>query len=45
MNYCMFRSNLITAQSRLGQCRGSLQGLKHECQGLVNWYQSMPGAY
>ena len=40
----MFRSNLITAQSRLGQCRGSLQGLKHECQGLVNWYQSMPGA-
>ena len=38
-----FRTNLIGAQSRLGQCRGSLQGLRHECEGLVNWYQSVPG--
>ena len=39
----MFRLNLVGAQSRLGQCRGSLQGVRHECQGLVNWYQSVPG--
>ena len=37
------RKNLISAQTRLGECRGSLQGLRHECQGLVNWYQTIPG--
>jgi len=37
------RSNLVTAQTMLGQCKGSLQGLRHECQALVNWYQSIPG--
>ena len=38
----MPRKNLISVHSTLGHCTGNLQGLRHECQGLVNWYQSMP---
>ena len=29
----------------LGHCTGNLQGLRHECQGLVNWYQTMPRSH
>ena len=39
------RANLVTAQTQLGKCRGSLQGLRHECLGLVNWYQTIPSMY
>ena len=39
------RDNLVTAQTLLGKCRGSLQGLRHECLGLVNWYQTIPSKY
>ena len=37
------RAGLVVTSSSLGQCRGSLQGLRHECRGLVEWYQGLPG--
>ena len=39
------RQNLVTTHSSLGHCTGNLQALRHECQGLVNWYQSLPSGW
>ena len=41
----MCRQNLVTTHSSLGHCTGNLQALRHECQGLVNWYQSLPSGW
>ena len=41
----MDRANLVTTHSSLGHCTGNLQALRHECQGLVNWYQSLPSGW
>ena len=41
----MSRQNLVTTHSSLGHCTGNLQALRHECQGLVNWYQSLPSGW
>ncbi|XP_023344603.1 desmoplakin isoform X5 [Eurytemora carolleeae] len=36
------RDNLVTVHAAMGHCTGNLQALRHECQGLVSWYQTLP---